>query len=73
MIKALERAIDKVKELPADRQELVAELLEQFTADAVYPLSDIARLAVQEGLAELNRGERASAAEVREVFEKYRV
>jgi hypothetical protein len=72
MIKALERAIDKVRELPADRQELVAELLEQFTADAVYPLSDIERLAVDEGLAELNRGERASASEVRAVFDKYR-
>jgi predicted transcriptional regulator len=72
MIKALECAIDKVKELSADRQQLAAELLEQFTADAVYPLSDIERLAVQEGLAELNRGERASADEVRAVLDKYR-
>jgi predicted transcriptional regulator len=72
MIKSLESAIDKVKELPADRQELAAELLEQFTTDVVYPLSATERHAIREGLAELDRGERASAAEVRAVFDKYR-
>ncbi len=74
MIKVLEVAIEKVKGLPADRQELAAELLEQISgADAIYPLTDAERLAVREGLAELDRGERASDGDVRAVFDKYRV
>ena len=74
MIKVLEDAIEKVKALPADRQELAAELLEQLSgADAIHPLTDAERLAVREGLAELDRGERASDAAVRAVFDTYRV
>ena len=74
MIKVLEDAIEKVKGLPADRQELAAELLEQLSgAEAIYPLTDAERLAVREGLAELDRGERASDAAVRAVFDTYRV
>lgn len=60
MIKVLEVAIEKVKGLPADRQELAAELLEQLTdADALYSLTDAERLAVREGLAELDCDEQA--------------
>ncbi len=74
MIKVLEDAIEKAKSLPADRQELAAELLEQLSgADAIYALTDAERLAVREGLAELDRGERASDAAVRAVYDKYRV
>ena len=74
MIKVLEDAIEKVKALPVERQELAAELLEQLSVtDTVYPLTDAERLAVREGLAELDRGERASEAAVRAVFDKYRL
>ncbi len=75
MIKALERAIEKVKALSEERQEYAAELLEQIANaddDAVYRLSDEERRLVREGLAELDRGEVASEAEVRAVFDKYR-
>ena len=75
MIKALERAIEKVKALSEERQEYAAELLEQIADaddDAVYRLSDEERRLVREGLAELDRGEVASEAEVRAVFDKYR-
>ena len=75
MIKALEQAIEKVKALSEERQEYAAELLEQIANaddDAVYRLSDEERRLVREGLAELDRGEVASEAEVRAVFDKYR-
>ncbi len=74
MIKALEQAIEKVKALSKERQEYAAELLEQIAQgdDAVYRLGDEERRLVREGLAELDRGEAASEAEVRAVFDKYR-
>jgi hypothetical protein len=74
MIKALEQAIEKVKTLSDERQEQAAELLELIASggDAVHPLSEEERRLVREGLAELDRGEVASEAEVRAVFNKYR-
>ena len=74
MIKVLEQAIEKVKTLSAERQEYAAEVLEQIAdaGDAVYHLSDDERRMVREGLAELDRGEFATEAEVRAVFDKYR-
>jgi len=74
MIKALEQAIEKVKALPKERQEHAAELLEQIANadDELYRLSDEERHLVREGLAELDRSEEASEAEVRAVFDKYR-
>ena len=74
MIKILEQAIEKVKALSTERQEYAAEVLEQIANadDAVYHLSDEERRMVREGLAELDRGEFATASEVRAVFDKYR-
>jgi hypothetical protein len=74
MIKALEQAIEKVKSLPKERQEYAAGMLEQIANadDELYRLSDEERRVVREGLAELDRGEEASQAEVRAVFDKYR-
>jgi len=74
MTKVLEDAIEKVKALPADRQERAAELLEQLiSGDAVYPLSDAERAAARAGLAELDRGECASDTAVCTLFDKYRL
>lgn len=74
MIKVLEQAIEKIKKLPRERQEYAAELLEQIAegGEDVYVLSDEERRLVREGLDELDRGEIASEAEVRAVFDKYR-
>lgn len=74
MIKVLEQAIEKIKKLPRERQEYAAELLEQIAegGEDVYVLSDEERRLVREGLDELDRGEFASEAEVRAVFDKYR-
>ena len=75
MIKALERAIVKIKTLSEQRQQYAAEVLEEIAElgdDEVYRLSDEERRLVREGLAELDRGEIASVTEVRAVFDKYR-
>jgi len=74
MIKALEEAIEKVKKLPREQQEHAADILEQIVSagDDAYALSDEERLLVREGLEELDRGEAATEAEVRAVFDKYR-
>ena len=74
MIKALEEAIEKIKGLSKERQEYAAEVLEHIAQadDEVHHLTDEERRLVDEGLAELNRGEAASEVEVRAVFDKYR-
>jgi predicted transcriptional regulator len=74
MIKVLEQAIEKVKALSREQQEYAAAVLEQIAAsdDEPYRLTDEERRLVDEGLAELDRGEVASDSEVRAVFDKYR-
>ena len=73
MISVLEKAIDKIKALPDDRQRYAAEILEQIASGGgVHALSDEERRLVLEGLAELDRGEVATTAQVRAVFDKYR-
>jgi predicted transcriptional regulator len=59
MIKALEDAIANVRELPEDRQALVAEVLAQIAAAGIdpYVVPELHRAAVLEGLAEAERGE----------------
>ncbi len=73
-MKVLEQAIEKVKALSKERQEYAAEVLEQIAeaGDGVYRLSDEERRLVREGLGELDRGETASEADVRAVFDKHR-
>ena len=75
MIKALEQAVDKVKKLSKERQEYAAAVLEQIAegGDGIYILTDEEHRLVREGLDELDRGEVAPDAEVRAVFDKYRV
>ena len=74
MIKVLEQAIDKARTLSPERQADIAEVVESMAAagDAIYMLSDEERRLLREGLDELDRGERASEAQVRAVFDKYR-
>jgi predicted transcriptional regulator len=74
MIKILEQAVEKVTALSAERQEFAAEVLEQIAdaGDADYHLGDEERRLVRDGLAELDRGEIATEAEVRALFDKYR-
>jgi predicted transcriptional regulator len=74
MIKALEQAVEKVKKLSEERQEYAAAVLEQIaeSGEGIYTLTDEERRLVREGLEQLDRGELATDAEVRAVFDKYR-
>ena len=59
MTKLLERAIEKVRELPAQDQDALANALLSITGEetAVVHLDDETRAAVEEGLAQAERGE----------------
>jgi predicted transcriptional regulator len=59
MTKLLEKAIDKVRELPEDEQEAVAAVMLQMAGgDApVVELDDETRAAVREGVVQAERGE----------------
>ena len=59
MTKVLEDAIEKVRQLPADRQAHVAEVLEHIAAagSEVFSVPDEHRTAVLEGLEQAGRGE----------------
>ena len=71
MIKVLENAIEKVKALSNERQEYVAEVLEEIAAEGdVYLLTDNERQLVREGIAELDRGDYASDAAVAAVLRR---
>lgn len=74
MSKTLEQAVEKVKKLSQERQDYAIDVLEQIAdaGDSVYALSDEERKLVREGLDELDRGEVATDAQVRTVFDKYR-
>jgi predicted transcriptional regulator len=57
--KLLERAIEKVRELPARDQDAIANALLSITGEetAVVHLDDETRAAIEEGLAQAERGE----------------
>jgi hypothetical protein len=70
----LEQAVEKVRALSKERQDYAAEVLEQIAAagEEVSPLTGEERRLVRDGLAELDRGEVATPAEVRAVYDKCR-
>jgi predicted transcriptional regulator len=72
MMKALEDAIEKVRKLPADRQAIAAELLEQVAASSggVFVVPDEHRAALLEGLQEAERGEFVSDAQMAALWKK---
>jgi predicted transcriptional regulator len=66
MTKLLERAIEKLRELPAEDQDALAAALLSLAGEAteVVQLDHDTRAAVQVGLAQAQRGEFASDEEV---------
>ena len=72
MIKVLEDAIEKVKKLPADRQALAAEVLEDIASgsEGVFQIPAADLPGVLEGLEQAKRGEFASDAEVDDLLGK---
>lgn len=72
MTKVLEEAIEKVRQLPEDRQAYVAEVLEQIAAAGSDPfvVPEEHRAAVLEGLEQVKRGEFASDEEMAALWKK---
>jgi predicted transcriptional regulator len=73
MTALLEKALEKVRNWPAERQNLAAEILMNMGDNSVYELSDEERAGVEEGIRAADNGEFATDAEVKAVFSKYAV
>ena len=75
MIEVLEKAVEKVRRLPPERQERAAAMLEEYAnaSDDIYVLSSEEELLIDEAIAELDRGEFVTAEQMRPIFDKYRL
>lgn len=70
----LEMAIERVRLLPPEKQDQAARALQDVVEDAeedIYFLSDEENAAIEEGLAQLERGEFVTLEELREKLAKY--
>jgi len=72
MTKMMKEAIAVLHELPEERQEAIARAIPDYAAhdEGVYHMTDEERGEVRVGLAEIERGEIASANEVRAVYKR---
>jgi hypothetical protein len=70
MIEKLEKAIEKVKRLPGDRQAYAALLLDEVASGGIFTVPDDHKAAVLEGLEQARRGERATDAEMAALWKK---
>jgi len=72
MTKVLEDAIERVRQLPEDRQAYVAEVLEQIASAGsdVFIVPEEHRAAVLEGLGQAERGEFATDEEMAALWKK---
>ena len=73
MTKLLEQAIEQIRELSAEDQDRAASLLQEFLREKAEPIELDAetRAAVQEGLAQADRGEFVSDEEMDEFFRRH--
>ena len=74
MTKLLEKALDAVRARPADRQDEAAKLLLALDrlGPGPYQASPEELAAIDEALEQVERGERASPAEVEAAFARFR-
>ena len=74
MTKLMEEALDAVRAWPADRQDEAAKLLLALDrlGPAPYQASPEELTAIDEALEQVERGERASPAEVEAAFARFR-
>ena len=72
MTKMMKEAIEVLRELPEERQEKIARAILDYAShdDGAYHLTDDERKEVRAGLAETERGDIASDAEVRAVYKR---
>ncbi len=73
MTKLLEEAVEKLSQLPEERQNELARMLIDVAAQDLspYQLTDDERTAIEEALAQAERGEFASDAEVAAMWERF--
>lgn len=74
MADALERAVKRIRKLPVAEQDVAADILAEFALArhaGVYVLSDEERILVEEAIAEVDRGEYATEAEVNAIYAKF--
>jgi hypothetical protein len=72
---ALQRAVKRIRALPAEQQVRAADLLDDFISEqsaGVYILSADEDRLIDEAIAELDKGEYATDVEVQAVYAKYR-
>jgi len=74
MTKLMEKALDAVRAWPADRQDQAAKLLLALDrlGPGPYQASPEELAAIDEALEQVERGERASPAEVEAAFARFR-
>jgi predicted transcriptional regulator len=71
MTDEVKEAINILRNLPDEKQHTVARAILDYAADdEIYRLSDYERAEVRAGLAEIERGDIASADEVRKVYKR---
>lgn len=75
MTKLLEEAVKKVSQLPAGRQNELARMLIDVAAGDLHPyeLTDDEQDAIDEALAQVNRGEFASDDDVTALWNRFAV
>jgi predicted transcriptional regulator len=73
MTKMLKEAVEKLSQLPDERQDELARMLIDVAANDLSPyhLTDEERAAVEEGLAQADRGEFASDEEVAAMWKRF--
>lgn len=72
MTELLEKAVEAVRQMPPERQDAIAHFLLDLTDDdAAEPLDAEDRAAIEEGLAQIERGEFATEEEVAAVFRRF--
>jgi len=74
MVKSLELAIEKVRKLPADSQEYLAAVLEDFAAEneSVYQLSAEENELIDLGLADIKAGRIVSDADMAAFWDRHK-
>jgi predicted transcriptional regulator len=74
MIKILEEAIEKVKELSEERQRYAARVLEHIAeaGDSIYHLTDEERRLVREGMDDLDAGRVVPEEEMARFWHRHR-
>ena len=69
--KLLEKAIEKVRELPAEDQDTVAVAVLSMTEETPVALDDETRAAIREGLEQARRGEFVSDEQIDALWKRH--